>query len=145
MRIEDSEMSSKSHGCAIRKNRFGRNDVLIASLSLEVTKRLIPRLVFYLNHFRAFGLWCGHPGQQQGRFLPASISSCSRMRCSFLVFSCLTIVVQQIHSLRASGVSLFHLSNNAVCESNTSFRSSGTLCITPSSIIVVVIFQRVFN
>src|SRR3546814_401335 len=48
---------------------------------------------FYLNHFSAFGLRCGHPGKQQWRFLPSLTSSCRHCRCSFQVFPCFTIVI----------------------------------------------------
>lgn len=93
----------------------------------------------YLNHFCALGRRWGQPGQQQGRFLPSTISSLNRLICSVRVFSCFTIVVQQIHSLRASGVNLFHFSNSAALERNTCFKSSGTSCTTPSSIAMFVI------
>lgn len=93
----------------------------------------------HLNHFWALGRRCGHPGQQQGRFLPSMMSSPNRFICSARVFSCFTIVVQQIHSLRASGVSLFHFSNSSGLVRNAFFKSSGTSCTTPSSIAMVVI------
>ncbi len=63
---------------------------------------------FVEKYFAALGLRCGHPGQQQGRRLPLSKSACSRSMCSFLVSAFLTMVTQQIHSLRESGVSPSH-------------------------------------
>src|SRR5690606_40134982 len=53
---------------------------------------------------------CSSDLQQQGRFLPSDISSINRSICCLLVSGCFTIVVQQIHSLRAMGVSAFHFS-----------------------------------
>lgn len=67
--------------------------------------RLCYRFFSFENHFLALGLRCGHHGRQQGLRFHASRSSQSLMICSFLVSSFLTIVTQQIHSLRASGVS----------------------------------------
>lgn len=58
------------------------------------------------------------PIQQQGRRIPSLISARVLSTCSFLVSGFLTDIVQQIHSLRASGVRSFHFANasgSAVC------------------------------
>src|SRR3984957_15722718 len=77
---------------------------------------------------------CAHPGQQQGRRFPSlkleQPHSIRRLRVSaFLADS-----IQQIHSLRASGV----ISSHAVkaCGSHPSafFKSAGSSCTTPPEI-----------
>ncbi len=81
--------------------------------------------ILFLNHFAAFGLRCGHPGQQHGRFFPSAISERSRSICSVRVSAFFTIVTQQIHSLRARGVRVFHVSRTSWCAISTSRISSG--------------------
>ena len=49
----------------------------------------------------------------------------------FLVSGFLTEVIQQIHSLRASGVRSFHASRTADDEVRALCRSAGILCTTP--------------
>lgn len=95
----------------------------------------------YLKYFFAFSFRWGQPGQQQGLFLPSIISSCNLLMWFLRVFSCFTIVIQQIHSLRASGVRLFHFFNSVEWESSTCLRSSGTVCTTPSSMVRFFIFS----
>ena len=97
---------------------------------------------FLPNHFAASGRLCGQPGQQQGRRFPRNKSSCNRTRCSFLVSGFLTIVTQQIHSLRANGVSPFHRAEIFLLESRTSFTSCGSLC-RKSVVLVAGIIQIV--
>jgi hypothetical protein len=53
--------------------------------------------------------------------------------CSALVSGFLTIVTQQIHSLRWIGVRPFHLASRSGSEVKTSRRSGGTSCITPAA------------
>lgn len=81
----------------------------------------------------------GQPGQQQGLFLPFRISSESRKTCAFLVSDFLTIVTQQIHSLRARAVNLFQLSSSSLLARKVSFRSSGISCTVPDKIMTSVI------
>lgn len=83
----------------------------------------------YLNHFSAFWLRWGHPGQQHGLFLPAFISVDNLWRCSCLVCSFFTIVSQQIHSFCARGVSFSQDSFSSFSFSSTSLKSSGNSCI----------------
>ena len=79
-----------------------------------------------------------HPIQQQGRRLP-SMSSCTvRSTWFFLVAGVFTSIVQQIHSLRASGVMLSQAAS-ALGEAVSAFRKSvGSLCATPSEITLVI-------
>lgn len=76
----------------------------------------------------------GQPGQQQGRRFPLISSSRTRSMCCFLVSGFFTDVVQQIHSLRASGVSVFQASRAFGEERSAFFMSAGTLCTTPFAI-----------
>lgn len=86
------------------------------------------------NHFFAFGLRWGQPGQQHGRRFPSVSSADALSTCCFLVSGFLTKVTQQIHSLRARGVRPFHASR-AFGEETSAFRkSAGTLCTTPVAI-----------
>ncbi len=77
---------------------------------------------------RALARRCGHPGQQHGRFFPSSTSSCSRARRLARVGSCLAEIVQQIHSLRASGVSACHFAASAASLSSNASSSGGSAC-----------------
>src|ERR1700739_1155099 len=95
--------------------------------------------ICHLNHFFAFGLRWGQPGQQQGLRFPSRSSSCNLAICSFLVSGFFTIVIQQIHSLRARAVRPFHFSSTFLSEAKTFLKSSGTSCTTPSAIIFIVI------
>mgnify|MGYP003554831982 CR=1 FL=1 len=93
---------------------------------------------FFPNHFAAFGLRWGQPGQQHGLRLPRSKSSRSRSICSARVSGFFTIVTQQIHSLRASGVSPFHRSCNFDSPKSTFRKSLGIVCTTPELSITSV-------
>lgn len=75
------------------------------------------------------------PIQQHGRRLPSLISDFNRLRWFALVASCLTEIVQQIHSLRASGVRLFHLASNVASASKAALRSLGILWAVPVAIL----------
>ena len=91
------------------------------------------------NHFCACGLRCGHPGQQHGLFFPFCSSSQNRRRCSERVVAFLTIVIQQIHSLRARGVSAFHRFKTSFFEVSRARKSLGTRCTVPELIFSVAI------
>jgi len=83
---------------------------------------------FALNLFYASDLLCGQPGQQHGRFLPLRKSSLNLLRWSFRVSGFFTIVTQQIHSFRASGVRPFQVNKRVLCACNTSLMSFGSVC-----------------
>lgn len=87
----------------------------------------------HLNHFLAFGLRCGQPGQQQGLRLPLPRSSHKRSMCFLRVSGFLTIVVQQIHSLRARAVRSFQFTRISGFETSASRKSAGTRCTTPEA------------
>lgn len=80
------------------------------------------------------GYRCGQPGQQQGRRFPSFNSEHTLSIWLALVSGFLTDVVQQIHSLRASGVRLFHLRRAFGSQVNAFRRSVGTSCTTPVAI-----------
>ena len=94
---------------------------------------------YSLNYFLALTLRWGHPGQQQGRFLPFFKSSCSRSRCSCLVSFFFTIVTQQIHSLRASGVRFSQRAWTSLCLFKTNCRSLGIRCLKSVFAFIVAI------
>lgn len=71
------------------------------------------------------------PTQQHGRRIPSLSSETTRFTCSSLVFCCLTVIVQQIHSLRASGVRLCHIARAPGAATRAFFRSAGNLCTLP--------------
>lgn len=95
------------------------------------------------NHFWVLliglSLRCTQPIQQHGRRTPSSSSLITRSTCFFLVCSVLTFIVQQIHSLRASGVRSSHLSKASESIVNALYKSSGTLCTAPSDICCLAI------
>jgi hypothetical protein len=81
---------------------------------------------------------CGQPGQQHGRRIPSLSSEHTLSTCCRLVSSFLTEMVQQIHSLRASGVMSSQAANAFASEASAFRRSAGSLCATPSEIREVV-------
>jgi hypothetical protein len=87
---------------------------------------------FALNHFIELELRWGHPGQQHGRLLPAPTSTISLLKWFSLVSGLLTIVTQQIHSSRATGVRLFHLTAISLLPDIARIISSGKSWMLPS-------------
>lgn len=83
-----------------------------------------------LGWVRLFQRW-GQPGQQQGRRFPSISSAHARWIWFLLVSNFLNEVIQQIHSLRASGVRSFQESSAAGLEERAFRKSSGTTCTTP--------------
>lgn len=71
------------------------------------------------------------PIQQQGRRFPSRSSATVRVMWFFLVSGCLTLIFQQIHSLRASGVRLCQAVRAAGEAANAFCRSAGSLCAVP--------------
>lgn len=82
---------------------------------------------------------CAQPAQQHGRRFPASSSVAVLSMWFFLVSGFLVDIVQQIHSLRASGVMSSHLSKTDSSAIRMSFKSWGSLWGTPSEIVVFAI------
>jgi len=84
-----------------------------------------------------FKAWPGHlrrwgqPGQQHGLRMPSMSSEHTRSTCCFRVSGFFTEMVQQIHSLRASGV----MSSQAACAAgdarSASLKSAGKVCTVP--------------
>src|SRR4051812_12257503 len=82
---------------------------------------------------------CGQPGQQHGLRIPSLSSEQTLSTCCRLVSSFLTEMVQQIHSLRASGVMSSHVSFAFASDASAFRRSAGSLCTTPAEIRTVAI------
>lgn len=77
---------------------------------------------------------CEQPGQQQGRRFPSLSCEHSLSTCRRLVSSFLTEMVQQIHSLRASGVMSSQAASAFASDASAFRRSAGRLCTTPPEI-----------
>jgi hypothetical protein len=58
--------------------------------------------------------------------------------CCLLVSGFLTEIIQQIHSLRASGVISSHFARATGSEMRTFCKSTGTLCTAPGEIAFLV-------
>lgn len=87
---------------------------------------------------------CGHPGQQHGRRMPPSILSMPTAMRRCRVASCLGEVTQQIHSLRASGVSSGQSFRTVACAPMALRRSAGNSCtVPPASLGVVMLYMFV--
>ena len=59
--------------------------------------------------------------------------------CCLLVSGFLTEIIQQIHSLRASGVMSSHFARATESEIRTFRKSGGTLCTAPGEIVFLLI------
>src|SRR6185437_13958 len=76
------------------------------------------------------------PYQQQWRRIPSLSSETTLPTCSSLFSGVLTEVVQQIHSLRESGV-ISSQTASALASEDRAFRKSvGNLCTVPSEIVL---------
>lgn len=73
----------------------------------------------------------GQPGQQHGLRMPSMSSEHTRSTCCFLVSGFFTEMVQQIHSLRASGVMSSHAACAAGEARSTFLRSAGNVWTVP--------------
>ena len=82
---------------------------------------------------------CGQPGQQHGRRTPSFSSEHTLSTCCRLVSSFLTEMVQQIHSLRASGVISSEAASAFASDASPCRRAAGSLCTTPPEIRTVAI------
>ena len=78
------------------------------------------------------------PTQQQGRRIPFFSSVRTLPTCWLLVLDFLTDIVQQIHSLRASGVRSSHAASAFGSEVKATHKSDGILCATPLEISFLV-------
>ena len=80
---------------------------------------------------------CMQPIQQHGRCIPSMSFEHALRTWSFQVSGFLTEMVQQIHSLRASGVMSFHAAS-AFGEVTSAFlRSAGKACTVPEETFIV--------
>lgn len=73
----------------------------------------------------------GQPGQQHGLRMSSISSEHTRSTCRFLVSGFLTEMVQQIHSLRASGVMSSHAARAAGEARSAFLKSVGKVCTVP--------------
>ncbi len=89
----------------------------------------------------ALSVRCMHPAQQHGRRFPCLSSETTLVTCSRLVSGLFTEVVQQIHSLRASGVMSSHAANDFASEDKASRMSDGIACTVPLEIFLLDIKQ----
>ena len=60
----------------------------------------------------------------------------TRSICFFLVSACLTVIAQQIHSLRASGVRLSQIFNTFELVVSAFRKSDGRVCTVPPNIFL---------
>lgn len=80
------------------------------------------------------------PGQQQGRRTPSANSVYVRSMRRSRVSMSFALSTQQIHSLRASGVILFHASRADALAINAFFKSAGIACGVPWGRVMRVMF-----
>src|ERR1700761_6425399 len=86
----------------------------------------------------ALSFRCVQPGQQHGRRIPSLSSATTLATCCFLVSGFLTEMVQQIHSLRDSGVISCHAANALGSEDRALRKSAGNSCATPPEIFLLM-------
>jgi hypothetical protein len=70
--------------------------------------------------------------------MPSFSSEQTLSTCCFLVSGFLTEIVQQIHSLRASGVMSSHLARAAGSATRAERKSGGTRWTTPAESLAVI-------
>ncbi len=97
----------------------------------------LPRINF-CEELIGLSFRCVQPIQQQGRRIPSLSSEHTRSTCSRRLSGLLTEMVQQIHSLRASGVISSHFASAFESEKRAFFRSAGSRCATPPEIFLVI-------
>lgn len=85
------------------------------------------------------------PIQQQGRRTPSASSVTVRSTWFCLVSGFFVLIVQQIHSLRARGVSPSQRSSAVSFATSASCKSFGTSCTTPVATIFLFILVIVRN
>jgi hypothetical protein len=84
-------------------------------------------LLLILSNTKLLYLLCGQPGQQHGRRLPSCRFWVSCLILLTLVSDFFADMIQQIHSLRASGVRDFQIIKISGVEVRICLRSGGVL------------------
>lgn len=79
----------------------------------------------FCERLMALSVRCVHPNQQHGRRIPSFSSETTLSTCSSLFEGVLTEIVQQIHSLRASGVISSHAASALRSDVRALRRSAG--------------------
>ena len=105
------------------------------NIRLTCVASLHPAYVPFLS------LWL-QPGQQHGRRFPSARFSCACRIRFILVSSRLASSIQQIHSLRASGVMSCHASRTVASVTNASRKSSGNVCTVPVGTSIPAMLDR---
>jgi hypothetical protein len=82
------------------------------------------------------------PIQQHGRRIPSMSSEHTLRTWSFRVSGVLTEIVQQIHSLRASGVISSHAASAFGEAMSAFFKSAGKVWTVPEDIFIVAVYQK---
>ncbi len=88
----------------------------------------------FCERLNALSFRCVQPIQQQGRRMPSLSSERTRSTCSWRFSGLFTEIVQQIHSLRASGVISSHFARALGSEARAFFKSEGSGCVPPPEI-----------
>lgn len=88
-----------------------------------------------MDGLTALSLRCMHPIQQHGLRVPSFSLSRIWSMCSLRVSVLLTEIVQQIHSLRASGVISSQTASAFLSLRRASFISVGNVCAVPPGIV----------
>ncbi len=89
--------------------------------------------MYFCEGLAGLSVRCTHPIQQHGRRLPLPRSAIALSTCFARVSGFLTEIVQQIHSLRASGVRPFHVARASGWAASAFRMSAGTPCATPAA------------
>ena len=85
---------------------------------------------------------CIQPYQQHGRRMPSLSSVRTRSTCCLLVAGFFTEIAQQIHSLRARGVSSSHEALASASAARVFRKSSGNSWTTPPEMSLLVLVIR---
>lgn len=92
----------------------------------------------FMEGLIALSVRCIQPIQQQGRRSPSLSWLTTLSTCSLRVSIFLGKIVQQIHSLRASGVRPFHKSRATESLIRAFFKSSGNSCTVPDKMVLLM-------
>src|SRR3989338_10424581 len=90
--------------------------------------------IHFCERLMGLSFRCVQPIQQHGRRIPSFSSEQTRSTCCCRTSGVLTDSVQQIHSLRASGVLSSQCASAALSAVRAFRKSAGSLCTTPSEI-----------
>lgn len=133
-RLAGSVLTHQRHLHALlkRKARLGDDRVVVSVVKRDVFKaedrflrsvRTCHSLPILADLWRiCYVVRCGHPAKQQGRRFPCARFSNAILSLLSRVSSFTPEVIQQIHSLRASGVMSFQAAK-AACEERSAFRT----------------------